>query len=268
MANTNDRRTMFDRVRDAFKTKDAKAFDEAMKEFEKTADEDPEAGHHIEAHIHMPPVAATKDAEPNERMDKLEKKVDDGFKSINDAIAKIGDGKKTGDDETEASKAILGELEMEAPPGAGDSARKANDSALLTDSFQRTAADAEILAPGIRVPTFDSKEKPGKSLLSICKLRASALDLAYAQPETRGMIEQVMSGRALDTKTMTCGDTRTVFNAVAAMKKAANNDDNAGVRAADARTAPAAKGAIRTMADLNRLADEMYGRNKRVAVSA
>ena len=39
-------------------------------------------------------------------------------------------------------EAILGELEYEAPPGTGDKARAAKDSAYLEDSFQDAVAKA------------------------------------------------------------------------------------------------------------------------------
>ena len=56
----------------------------------------------------------------------------------------------------------------------------------------------EILAPGIRIPTFDAKLAPKKGFEVICGLRRSALDLAYGQAETRGYIEEILAGRAFN----------------------------------------------------------------------
>lgn len=117
-------------------------------------------------------------------------------------------------------------LEEEAPANAAkEEARKAKDSAFLVDSFQETVSLAEIIAPGIRIPTFDRSVRPAQSLRTICNLRSSALDLAYAQPVTRGMIEEVLAGKTFDTKTMTCDAARNLFRSVALLKKAANNSN-------------------------------------------
>jgi len=155
---------------------------------------------------------------------------------------------KTKDDE--ANKNILGELEYEAPPGTGDKARKARDSMYLEDSFQDTVAKAEILAPGIRVPTFDRVTDPRKTFKTICGLRRTALDLAYAQPVTRGIIDAALSGRALDTKAMSCANTRVLFNAVAAQAADGNTR-----RATDGSNVLSPGGGLVTRGSLNSIAD-------------
>src|SRR5262249_47744554 len=144
------------------------------------------------------------------------KQTDAKFRTLNAAMSELGAGLKkffeqegqepehagddeeemvVGDDEEEVvtdalpsgvpskndTKEILGELEFEAPVGTGDCARRAKDSVYLGDSFQDTLAKAEVLAPGIALPTFDVKAAPKRTLDSIIKLRKTALDLAYAR---------------------------------------------------------------------------------------
>lgn len=163
----------------------------------------------------------------------------------------------------EANKEILGELEFEAPPGTGDRARRAKDSAFLEDSFQDALSKAEVLAPGIKLPTFDRKAAPARTLRSIVTLRRAALDLAYnTVPAARGVIDQAMSGRTMDAKRMSLGQTRVLFNAVAG-QVGTNNNQRATDRTTDFGGQRQNAGAgIQSIADINRKNREVYGRAK------
>lgn len=162
----------------------------------------------------------------------------------------------------EANKEILGELEFEAPPGTGDRARRAKDSVLLEDAFQDALAKAEVIAPGIRLPAFDAKLAPAKTVGKLVQLRRTALDLAYNQPATRGVIEQAIGGRTLDSKRMSIGAARVLFNAVAGQVGQGNNQratDRSGTfePGGGARTSGAA---IQSLADINRVNRERSAR--------
>jgi hypothetical protein len=123
----------------------------------------------------------------------------------------------------EANKEILGELEFEAPPGTGDRARRAKDSAFLEEAFQDAVAKAEVLSPGIDLPTFDRAAPPTRTAKAIFSLRRSALDSANKKAASREVISQAMSGRALDSKRMSIASTRVLFNAVAGAMASQNN---------------------------------------------
>lgn len=161
----------------------------------------------------------------------------------------------------EANKSILGELEFEAPPGTNDKARKAKDSIYLEDSFQDAVSKAEILAPGIRVPTFDRAMSPAKTATALFGLRRTALDLAYVQPETRGIIDAAMGGHTFDSKTMGNSAVRVLFNAVASQAAQNNN-----ARATDRGVRPTTGGGhvtnskIGSLASINDRNKEKYGR--------
>lgn len=261
--------SVFDRIRaklmsSALPAADKEELEKALKEGE-AEDEGGEPGHHIELHNHMPAAAEARGGDPEHddgpdggdvdaRIARLEtavhelaemcqqavagsvtsdeeKKADaDWKKKIEDAVTKLTPESVAG----ETPEAILGELELEAPTGAEVAdVRAAKDSRYLGDSFQHAAAFAEILAPGIRLPAFDSASKPAVTLKSITELRRSALDFAYRQPDTHGMIEEVTGGRAFDAKTAKLDVLRSTFAAVGAMKRNVNNRQ---VRVGDSTT--------------------------------
>jgi len=161
------------------------------------------------------------------------------------------DRRRSDDRRDEANKKILGELEYEAPPGTGDAARRARDSAYLGDSFQDTASKAEILAPGIRIPMYDRAAAPVRTFRAIDSLRRSALDLANSRPEGRGVIEACL-GRPLNTRAMDASAVRLLFNATAASLAGDNHrrsTDSSALRPVDGGGLPV--GRIRTLADIN-----------------
>lgn len=162
--------------------------------------------------------------------------------------AGAGDEGLEGEEKT-VDEEIEGALKEEAPEGTSDEEIKmTKDSSLLVDSYKDTIGLAEILVPGIRVPTFDRAAKPGQSFKKICGLRRQALDLAYSQPSTRSILDDLLAGKTLDSKNMTCDAIRTLFRSAAAMKKAANN--NAG-RTGDMGVSVQASGPL-SLTELNK----------------
>lgn len=156
--------------------------------------------------------------------------------------------------DTEAEAKLEEELAEEAPAGTQDKARKARDSVYLDDSFKATVAGAEILVPGIRVPTFDAKQSAKDSLAAICGLRRRAIDLAYATNDGQAIIHELTGGKAPDLPSMSCGEVRNLFRGAVVAKKAANNaarhstgDDRSGHHQS--------AGPIRTPADFNKMAN-------------
>lgn len=163
------------------------------------------------------------------------------------------------EEETKDNTRILGELEMEAPPGTSDGiAAKAKDSAYLVDSFQEAASLAEVIAPGIQVPTVDAKAEPKKTLDALCRFRRTVLDAAVLDPALFAFVTNMTGGR--DYKTFDCGATRTLFRAVGQHKKALNN-----AGAQDHRNEPFSSGGgtgpvgkVRSIADVNRKMADFY----------
>lgn len=286
--------TAFDRIRallmksTAIPAADKEELEKALKEGE-AEDVEGQPGdtpHHVEIHNHMPAAASETVDDPDPdggagdleaRVSRLEtaihelaemvrgggttsdvpEELETRMKGLEDAFKKMNGEEEITDEE---GKAILGQLELEAPPGAeAVDVKAAKDSRYLADSYKATVAMAEIVAPGIRVPTFDQKSPPARSFKSICDLRRSALDLAWGKADTRGMIEEVLAGRALDVKKMSCDAVRSAFNAVAVMKK---NRNNAQIRVGDGagenRTMGEPVGGVKSLADLQKVFNTHY----------
>lgn len=235
-----------DKFLKAAKAKDEAGMEEAQAEMDAAMEEagDPTGG---DTHVHLhqdggiaDPDTGINNAEPTRMTDE---EITGGFSRIGDALEGIGRrldavcekiGMGTEDEEHAQEEEIEGQLEEEAPIGTGDRARKARDSAYLGDSYQETVALAEILLPGIRVPTFTRDAAPKKTLDAICGLRRSALELLNNQAPGRAMIESV-TGKPLFLDGMKCGEVRTLFKAVGAIKKQQNRDGNRGPGALDVR---------------------------------
>ena len=209
-----------------------------------------------------------KEDEDKKTEDKIRKMIADAMGPVLDALdarlAKLGRDKEKEEtednekEETEDNEKILGALEFEAPPGTNDRARKARDSAFLVDSFQQTIALAEVLAPGIRIPTFDRAAAPTKSLDTICNLRRTALDHAYAHDiQVRQLVDALAPGGVF--KTMDCAALRPVFIGAAELKKTINNASGHG-RTTDFNPSTSASvgGSKLTLADINKRNREHY----------
>lgn len=191
-------------------------------------------------------------------MDKI-RRHDDDMKRMDDARRARDEGAAG------SNEKIEGELELEAPPGTGDKARKARDSAYLEDSWQETVAMAEIIIPGQRFPTFDRAAAPAKGLAAICDLRKRTLDLAHAKPELRGFIDHAVGGDyVVRSKTMDCASTRLLFRTIAGMQRDRNNSGEVGHHTND-RGFGGGQGAIgvRSLADLQKKNDEFWANQAR-----
>lgn len=264
---------LLSRISKAFHDKDPEEMKDAMEEMETVKDSmeesDPSEGG---VHVHVGGQSKFNDDDHEEyrasnekeheefrkRLDALEGKAKDAEaesetkeKEVKDAEAET----KEKESEAKAKDAeIEGDLEEEAPEGTGDKARKARDSAYMEDSFQETVALAEILAPGIRIPTFDHAASPKVTLDAVCQLRRKALDFAYATPEGQSIIEEI-HGKELNLSGMKCNAVRSLFKATAAMKKSSNN--KSGHRTGDFSQASVKTGPL-TLAQLNERNAKLY----------
>ena len=163
------------------------------------------------------------------------------------------------------NREVEGNLEIEAPAGTGDKAKKARDSAFLDKSYRNTVAMAEVMAPGIRFSAYDRAQLPGKTLLAIDGIRKDALRRAHtADADLRGPIDAAAGGDfSGKVAKMKIADTRTVFESVAQLARARNNAG--GARTTDSAgpvlTAPGfipMAGAPRTMGDFQKGLDDFW----------
>jgi uncharacterized protein len=201
------------------------------------------------------------DEKLDEEFGKTNKMVTDNHSAVMKALDDLGK-KFSGDAETnEKDKEIEGELKEEAPGGTGDDDRKpTRDSKFLAEVFQDTISLAEIIAPGIHVPTFDAASKARDTYASICGLRKRALGFGLNEPATNAMILKANGGREVTVDSlnqMRCPAAKVLFNAVAAMKKEANNS----VRTETSTARTGDKDArVRSIADINKRNTEAWAR--------
>lgn len=276
---------ILDALMKAFKAKDAAEVEELAKKVDDEMQGDPDKTGDTHIHIHSngtisdapgegadPAAAALANAGATGGEGGAEgaKTIDDAFaehvqqnasehadlaariQALEAAVQALGG---TGGTATDEEAEVPSEALDEFPEEVKEEASKAKDSKYFADSFQDTVAMAEILVPGIRVPTFDGAQKPGTTFKKICGLRRQALDLAYAQPATRATLDDVLGGKELNTKNMTCDAVRTLFRAAASAQRNLNNAQAS--RTGDT-TKSTAKVGPRSLADINRLNAEKY----------
>ena len=175
------------------------------------------------------------------------------------AVQKIVKGSAEAEEVDEDPDAIAeDEMKEEAP--AIEDPSEVRDSAPFQDSFRDTVAMAEIIVPGVSIPTFDGAAKPRKTLDALCSFRRTVLDLAWTQPATRGMMETLNGGRTVDTKCMTCDKIRGMFRSLGALRRQSNNDRGHAATHQVAGGGQTQKRVIRTPADLNAYNAERYGK--------
>lgn len=169
---------------------------------------------------------------------------------------------KVADAVEEPDKEIEGELKEEAPPGTGDAIMKAKDSAMLEDSFSQTVALAEILQPGISIPTFDAASSKETTVRAICALRRKALEGVMRTTDGAEMVTAI-HGKTPDLTALACRDVAPLFRAAAATMKAKNNAAAVAVSTRDnsyfAASRTAAKTGPKTLAEMNAAASVMWG---------
>jgi hypothetical protein len=106
-------------------------------------------------------------------------------------------------------------------PPAGS--MRTGDSAALANGYQALLAQAEILVPGFRAPTFDSAAKRVKTIDAMCATRRKVLDLCYSTTAGKEIIDSVSGSKSLNLAKMDCQATATLFRAAAGAKSLLNN---------------------------------------------
>lgn len=245
-------KSFIDRLVTAWKTKDEKAFNEAMEEAKEKVGDADESGvptsangvPEVHIHNHMGPGPAgatttTDDAEPGAGEEELPEyfkkhvernnaqfgEVRDGMKKLGDQMAEcMGAMKGSGGTvDADPNEKIADELAEEAPEGVTkDAAKKSRDSVNLEHSFGLMISDSEVILPGVSIPVFTRDAAPSVTYPSMCKHRRTVLELAYVQPTTRGIIDEVLAGKSFDLQGMTCTKVRDMFSSVATARRAAN----------------------------------------------
>ncbi|GHE70060.1 hypothetical protein GCM10019059_32310 [Camelimonas fluminis] len=216
------KRTVWDRMRTAFKAKDEAAFEEELKE---AMDQDGYEPQRLVIEVKQPegepPPKETGDSD--DPLEKLTGAVNDlagKFTDFEGRLAKLEEGgSKTADEDPE------GEGEGDGDEGE-DRPSETKDSAKLRDEFADTISRAEILSPGIKLPVFDAKRTRKMTVDAMCALRRKALKNALADEARKPHVAAVL-GQAPDIAKMTCDEARIAFRAASELARNANNGPGA-----------------------------------------
>lgn len=235
---TMKKRTVWDRIMTAFKAQDEAAMKEALEE--------------------------AKDAEPEEKEDKDEKAKtgDAAIASLTatvDALAKtveklVKDSEGETEEEckkreAEAEAAKTGDTVLEAETAESNPAAKG--TVLSGDSLKAVISRAEVLAPGITVPTGDSAQAS-----AVEALQRKALAHAMTTDSGKAAVQIFAHGR--DVSKLTGDALSAVFSGTAELIRAQNND-------AGSRRSISTKdfGRVVTVADINARNREFWAKGAR-----
>lgn len=218
---TPKKRSAWDRLRTAFKANDEAAFEEELTAAQDEAGEGEGESQRLIIEVKTPEAAApekvgdedeSEGAQGSEGGDDRLSKLEAAVAQIAETVAKlvkgeegeqqVGDGDGD-DDET-------GAMNDEDPEETGETTKAAAMDAM---------SKAEILAPGIKLPKFDSATGPNAPILA---LKRQALKAAYAGKD-KTQVEAVLAGRAANFDKMPGAVVAVMFDAAAALVSAANN---------------------------------------------
>lgn len=216
-------------------------------------------------HIHIHPGGQTVDAEARSQIAALDAKMTAGFDELKRLLSKDATEEEEEEEERKrremetqdaAAAEFVRTMMDEVPTGTTEATiRATKDSSLLAESFQQTVSGAEILAPGIALPSFDKAAEPKATFDSMCKLRRRALDHASANPALKAIVETANGGKKFVVDQLSCAQVRGLFHAsVGAVKasKAASTHDRGGAQ--DRKPV----GGVASLAELNKKNRERY----------
>lgn len=108
-------------------------------------------------------------------------------------------------------------------PDADDAsmATKTGDSAALGRSYEKLLQDAEILVPGFRAPTFDSKSTRAKTVDRMCSIRRRVLHGYAGTEDGAAVLGDRADAAVLDD--MDCKSVAATFATAAAAQRVINN---------------------------------------------
>jgi len=237
MATKQGAESFKDKLRKLFMTRDSEAFEKALSEEVKDEGEMPNMPN---IHIHMPGAEkanASEDTKDEDAPTDPMAQVMDSIKGIADSVAALSErmdkyeaGNATKDSDEEKKDETKDEDESEEKKdetkdedadedNPKDDVSATNDSASLRDEFQDAKARAEILAPGVKLPTFDVKADGKKTTDAICVLRRRALR-ASLDTDNADLVRAI-TGDA-DVSKMDCAAAKMAFHAASELVKRKN----------------------------------------------
>ncbi|KVU22305.1 hypothetical protein WK65_18395 [Burkholderia ubonensis] len=203
-----------DRLMKSMKAKDEAGVEEALKEGQEAMDEESE-----EERKKREAAEASKTGDNALILKTL--------RSLDRRMARIEARDAERDDETEDED----EEDDDNPDGTTDTIIEAEPSRRVSeegvdiytgDSARMIPARAEILAPGVKLPTLDGLKTKDRAA-ALCRCQRKALDQAYQTDAGRAAIAPFLGRRAPDFDTMPARVVDTIFTGAAELMRATNN---------------------------------------------
>jgi len=211
------KRTFADRIRAAFMAKDAEGAEELAKEAEAMDEESEEERAKREA--------AEDAAKTGDALGQILKTV----KALDSRLAKIEARDEESEEERKAREAKEKESktgdggEELTDPGTAATISQAEVDLYTGDSAASIPSRAEILAPGIKLPTFDAKITTKDRAASLCKCQRKALDVAYQTDVGKAAIAPFLGGLTADFEKLPAALINAAFMGASELIKAQNN---------------------------------------------
>ncbi|HEF4749743.1 TPA: DUF2213 domain-containing protein [Burkholderia multivorans] len=227
------RSAWLDRLMKAMRAKDAEGVEEALEEGQKAMDEESE-----EERKKSEAAEAGKTGDALSQILTRLKAMDEDIQELKKAVAEDDDE----DEDDEPTGDGAGDL-TEAEPS-----RRVSEEGVdlyTGDSARVIAARAEILAPGVKLPTLDGLKTKDRAA-ALCKCQRRALDQAYETDAGRAAIAPFLGRRAPDFDTMPAPVVDAIFTGAAELMRAKNN---AGSSSGKVSTRDFGK--VKTIADIN-----------------
>lgn len=202
------KRTWLDRVRTAFKAQDAEALEEALEEGQ-TADEDEEEEG----------KEAKGEGKTGDALTKIMRKLNSMDADIQELKKKA---ESEDDDEDGDTQTGDGEGDLTDPVPAKKTSEEGVEN-YTGDAAAHIMARAEILSPGIKLPTLDAKMGTKDRAKALCSCQRKALDNAYQTEAGKAAIDPFLGGRAANFDTMPMASVHAMFTGAAELMKARNN---------------------------------------------
>ncbi|MBU9369465.1 DUF2213 domain-containing protein [Burkholderia multivorans] len=225
------RSAWLDRLMKAMRAKDAEGVEEALEEGQKAMDEESE-----EERKKSEAAEAGKTGDALSQILTRLKAMDEDIQELKKAVAEDDDEE---DDETDETTDTI----IEAEPS-----RRVSEEGVdlyTGDSARLIAARAEILAPGVKLPTLDGLKTKDRAA-ALCKCQRRALDQAYETDAGRAAIAPFLGRRAPDFDTMPAPVVDAIFTGAAELMRAKNN-----AGASSGKVSTRDFGKVKTIADIN-----------------
>lgn len=223
-------------------------------------------GTHIHIHAsgaqHTDPKAATQDEPDAEAGDVTEQRIaalEQGLQACTQGIASIqemlrkqqapaADEQEVDNDGTNNDVAYKDGGEDVPDEGKAPAGASTKDSAAMQRSYSTLASQAELLVPGIRIPTFDAAVSRAKTVDRMCALRRHVLDTAYSTASGKELIDSVSNNANLHLPALSCAQIAGVFNSAAGAMRLLNNRASVG----DAQANQTKQAPGNTLAEINK----------------